>query len=374
MSAGHTLFVFPLPDAYWAGDRAADLYMGEQMATASPAHSRISAVEVYLPPGRLDTAGVEQRLRLESPGFQVPKGLIGRVTGIRTRSVMADSEQASDLAVNAAAKVLAERGLQPQDIDLLIFASASQDMVEPATAHMVAAKLGLHCPVMDVKNACNSFLNGFEVADSFVSTGRYRRVLVAGGESPSRAVRWSVPDFETFAASFPGYTMSDGGYAALVEPVESADSGEPGVLGFGFSAKSSHWSVGTLAAGGSAFPRDPEASYFSMDGEKLKDAFLDLGSGILHSTLAELGLVWEDFAVVCVHQVSAPYRAVFARGAGVPEEQLVPTVEDFGNLASVTLPLQLKLALDSGRCGPGDLVALVGLAGGVSLGIAAVRL
>lgn len=328
-------------------------------------------MEVYLPPGRLDTAGVELRLRLESPGFQVPKGLIGRVTGIRTRSVMADSEQASDLAVNAAAKLLAERGLQADDIDLLIFASASQDMVEPATAHMVAAKLGLHCPVMDVKNACNSFLNGLEVADSFVSTRRYRRVLVAGGESPSRAVRWSVPDFETFAASFPGYTMSDGGYAALIEP---AEGGESGVLGFGFSAKSAHWSVGTLAAGGSAFPRDPEATYFSMDGEKLKDAFLDLGSGILHSTLEGLGLAWEDFAVVCVHQVSAPYREVFARGAGVPEEQLVPTVEDFGNLASVTLPLQVKLAVDSGRCGPGDLVALVGLAGGVSLGIAVVRL
>ena len=185
--------------------------MGERMAAAVPGLSRITGVEVYLPPGRLATAGVEQRLRLESPGFKVPRGLIARVTGIRTRSIMSDAEQASDLAVNAAAKVLAERGLQPSDIDLLIFGSASQDMVEPATAHIVAAKLGLQCPVMDVKNACNSFLNGLEVADSFVAAGRYGRVLVAGGESPSRAVRWTVPDFETFAASFPGYTMSDGG-------------------------------------------------------------------------------------------------------------------------------------------------------------------
>ncbi|OFI37481.1 3-oxoacyl-ACP synthase [Arthrobacter sp. SW1] len=342
------------------------------MAAAAPGLSRITGVEVYLPPARLDTAAVEQRLRRESPEFTVPRGLIGRVTGIRSRSVMAESEQASDLAVNAAAKVLAERGLQPEDISLLIFASASQDMVEPATAHIVAAKLGLQCPVMDVKNACNSFLNGLEVADSLVAAGRYSRVLVAGGESPSRAVRWSVPDFETFASSFPGYTMSDGGYAALFEASDSGASA--GVLGFGFSAKSAHWAVGTLAAGGSAFPRDPEASYFSMDGEKLKDAFLDLGSGILHETLERLGLGWQDFAAVCVHQVSAPYREVFARGAGVPAGLLIPTVEDYGNLASVTLPLQLKLALDTGRCGPGDLVALVGLAGGVSLGIAVVRL
>ncbi|MDO5876768.1 hypothetical protein MG599_15900 [Paenarthrobacter sp. SD-1] len=78
--------------------------------------------------------------------------------------------------------------------------------------------------------------------------------------------------------------------------------------------------------------------------------------------------------MVCVHQVSAPYREIFAERAGVPRDLLVPAVEEFGNLASVSLPLQLKLALDGGRCGPGDLVALVGLAGGVSLGIAVVRL
>lgn len=141
-----------------------------------------------------------------------------------------------------------------------------------------------------------------------------------------------------------------------------------------FTAKSNHWPVGTLAAGGSAFPRDPEASYFSMDGEKLKDAFLDLGCDVLGETLDALELGWADFSVVCVHQVSAPYREIFAERAGVPRELLVPSVEDFGNLASVSLPLQLKLAVDGGRCGPGDLVALVGLAGGVSLGIAVVRL
>lgn len=351
------------------------------MQTAFSGRSRIAGLDVYLPPARLDTAAVERRLGESSPRFRVPKGLIGRVTGIRSRSVMADSEQASDLAANAAAKVLAECGLQAPDMDLLIFASASQDMVEPATGHMVAAKLGLSCPVMDVKNACNSFLNGVEVADALIATGRYARVLVVTGESPSRAVRWTVPDFETFASSFPGYTMSDGGAAVLLEPADSVatatnglDSGSPGILAMGFTARSSHWAVGTLAAGGSAYPRDPEASYFTMDGEKLKDAFLDLGCDLLDETLAELELEWTDFAVVCVHQVSAPYREIFAERAGVPKELLVPSVEEFGNLASVSLPLQLKLALDGGRCGPGDLVALVGLAGGVSLGMAVVRL
>jgi 3-oxoacyl-[acyl-carrier-protein] synthase-3 len=168
--------------------------------------------------------------------------------------------------------------------------------------------------------------------------------------------------------------MSDAGCALLLEPADPADDAGARVLGMGFTAKSSHWAVGTLATGGSVAPRDLEATYFNMDGEKLKDAFLDLGRGILDETLERVGLAWTDFAVVCVHQVSAPYRDIFARGAGVPQDKLVRTVEEYGNMASVSLPLQLKVAQDLGRCGPGDLVALVGLAGGVSLGIAVVRL
>src|SRR5688572_12084397 len=121
-----------------------------------PGAARIAGLEVYVPPGRLSTEDLEQQLAAASPGFRVPRGLIGRLTGIRTRSVMAATEQASDLAAVAAGKLLADLGLQPADAGLLIFASASQDMVEPATGHMVAAKLGITCPVMDVKNACNS--------------------------------------------------------------------------------------------------------------------------------------------------------------------------------------------------------------------------
>src|SRR5699024_9566564 len=129
--------------------------------------------------------------------------------------VLPDGEDASDLAVAAARTLLAEH--PGTAIDLLIFASASQDMVEPATSHIVAHKLGLDSvPVMDVKNACNSVLNGIEVAEALVATGRYRTVLVASGEAPSRAVRHDVPDRATYALSAPGYTMSDAGAAVLV--------------------------------------------------------------------------------------------------------------------------------------------------------------
>lgn len=328
--------------------------------------TRLAGVEVHLPERRVPTDEVERRIGPYTP----PPGVIHRLTGITSRHVAGEQVQASDLAVAASRKLLADTGTAASDVELLIFASASQDMVEPATAHIVAAKLELSCPVMDVKNACNSVLNGIEVADALITCGRYRRVLVATGETPSRAVRWEVDSLRGFLRAFPGYTLSDAGAALLLTDGPAGS----GVLGSGFTADSRHWAAGTLAGGGSQHPREVEHTYFAMDSARLKAAFLAVGTGVLDDTLARLDLTWDDMAVVAVHQVSLPYLDVFARGAGVPVDRLVVTVAEHGNVASATLPLQLVTARELGRCGPGDLVALVGLAGGVSLGITVVRL
>ncbi|WP_242623096.1 3-oxoacyl-ACP synthase III family protein [Pseudonocardia sediminis] len=336
-----------------------------QEPTGVAVGARVAGVEVHLPSRRVPTAELEAWV---GP-FRPPPGLLHRLTGIAARHVMDADEQASDLAVAAARKVLAATGTSPDEVDLLIFAAASQDLVEPATAHIVAAKLGVSCPVMDVKNACNSVLNGIETADALIATGRYRTVLVACGESPSRAVRRDVASLREFLRALPGYTLSDAGAAVLLTAAET-----PGILASGFAADSRHWAAGTLATGGSMHPRDPEHTYFTLDAAALKKAFLALGTGILDRTLAGAGLGWDDLAVVGVHQVSLPYLEVFADRAGVPRDKLVVTVAEHGNCAAASLPLQLARARESGRAGPGDLVGLVGLAGGVSLGLIVVRL
>ncbi|WP_433605444.1 3-oxoacyl-ACP synthase III family protein [Dactylosporangium sp. CA-139114] len=333
----------------------------------------LGGVAVHLPEDRLSSRDVERRVAALSDGFAPPAGLIRRLTGVEHRYLMPADWQASDLAVAAAQKVLADTGTAPADVDLLIFASASQDMVEPATAHIVAEKLGLGCPVFDVKNACNSVLNAMEVADAFIVSGRYRRVLIACGESPSRATRWRVPGITAFRTAFAGYTLSDAG-AALLLHASPARLGGPGILGFGAAANSSVWDVGTLPAGGSAHPREEEYTYFRIDGGRLRDAFCALGPQVLHDTVERLGLRWDDFAVVGVHQVSLALLEAVRSGIGVAADRLVVTLPEHGNLASASLPLQLSLALRSGRAGPGDLVALVGLGGGISLGIAVIRL
>ncbi|GAT69230.1 3-oxoacyl-ACP synthase [Planomonospora sphaerica] len=377
--------------------------------------ARITGVATYLPERTLSSSDVERRIE----GYAPHRGIVERMTGIRLRHVAREDQQASDLAVEAvrglappgaggsfqpagAAAAGAGGSFQPAgaaaagaggsfrsagaagagvsgsfrsagaaeaagsgraayaDADLMIFASASQDMVEPATAHIVAAKLGLSCPVFDVKNACNSMLNGIQVAEALILSGAHRKVLVCSGETPSRAIRWRVRDRAQFVDSFAGYTLSDSGAAVLVE----ADP-ERGIFHRDFSADSAAWAVGTLPGGGSVHPRDPEYSYFQGDGRRLKEAFERIGPDIFLNALKRTGLTWDDFAVVAVHQVAMPYLRFLAEVLDIPEDRLVVSLPDHGNCASATLPLQLAL----GSWEPGDRVALLGLGGGISMGV-----
>lgn len=333
-----------------------------------PASARIASVGIHLPERTRSTRDTERDLRARNPGLKLATGLVGRMTGVERVHVRGEGWQTSDLAVAAAREALADA---PGEVDLLIFASASQDLIEPATSHIVAAKLGLTCPVMDVKNACNSVLNAMQVAEALIASGQYRRVLIASGEEPSHAVRWDLADHDQFIRSFPGYTMSDGGAAVVLEATD--DSGT-GILDSSFIAVSRHWEVGTLPTGGSMNPRSLDHAYFDMDGHALQEAFLELGPQPVLDLLDRNGWTWQDFDLVAIHQVALPYLPPIFDRLGVPGDKTVVTIADHGNLASVTLPLQLSLARERGLVREGSLALLIGLAGGISLGLMAVRL
>jgi 3-oxoacyl-[acyl-carrier-protein] synthase-3 len=179
-------------------------------------------------------------------------------------------------------------------------------------------------------------------------------------------VRWELESKEQFLRSFPGFTMSDGGAAVLLE---ASDDGRTGILGSTFVAASRHWDVGTLGTGGSRDPHAVNGSYFDMDGAALQQAFLELGPDAVLQTLERLDLSWDDVDLVAIHQVALPYLAPIFDRLGIASDRSVVTVVDHGNLASVTLPLQLLRAREAGTVGPGSVVALIGLAGGISLGV-----
>jgi 3-oxoacyl-[acyl-carrier-protein] synthase-3 len=326
---------------------------------------RVAGISAYLPPDERTSLQVEELIRMHSPGVQVPQGIIESVTGIRTRRVAAEGTNSSDLAAEAGKRVLEKTNTSPDQIDLLIFASVCQDLTEPATANIVQEKIGTTCPVFDLKNACNSFLNALEVAEALIQGGKYRKVLVTVGETVTRSIRWSVPDRQSFKRSFLGYTLGDAGAAALVVPAGD----ETGIFYRSFRTVSRFWDTLTVLGGGSMHPRGDEYSYFEGEGNRLKDAFSEIGPGLLFDALAVTETSINDYQRVFVHQVSMPILDSFLEATNLPREKVFVTVQQLGNMGSASMPVGFALAEEQGEIRPGDRVMWIGLASGASVGV-----
>ncbi|EFE66440.1 3-oxoacyl-ACP synthase [Streptomyces sp. NWU49] len=333
--------------------------------------ARIAAVSAHLP-SRYRTLD-ETRVKVaETGGYAPPPGLLEDLTGVRGVHVHEDGANASDLAVTAARSALDEAGLKIGDVDLLLFAATSQDLIEPATAHLVATKLGASCPVFDVKNACNSFLNAMEVAASFIENGRYRTVLIACGELSTLATRWHVPDRQDLLRALPGYTASDAG-AAMVLTAGPAGERDPGVLALRFASNSDAWEACTVAGGGSMHHLSVHDDHTTLrlNGD-LRQGALDAAPRILATAGEELETV-RTSAFVAFHQIAMPQYREMLELFSLPEDRCMPAVAEHGNCAAASLPLQLVKAREADRIESGDLVAMIGLASGFSFGLALVR-
>jgi 3-oxoacyl-[acyl-carrier-protein] synthase-3 len=311
------------------------------------------------------SAEVEDLVASSGVGYRPRAGIVYAMSGIRTRRVASDKEQCSDLAASACMKVLEETGVNVADVDLLIYASAGQDLIEPATAHIVQAKLGTDCPVFDIKNACNSFLNAIQVAESLILTGACRMVLVAVGECPTRGVDWIARNLEEFKRNLPGYTMGDAGAAALF----TAASEEKGIFFRDFASISKYWDLTTITGGGSMHPRGDEHTYLRANSLKLKRAFRELGLPFLDNALRQARVAYSDFRRIFVHQVSLPYLNDMLAESGIPPERVEVTVETLGNIAAASIPVAMAQAIERGAVGAGDRVLCLGMASGISIGV-----
>jgi acyl-CoA:acyl-CoA alkyltransferase len=319
----------------------------------------------YATPARLwSSQEVEDRIKEASGRLPIPGGRLESISGIRSRFMVGPGEYASTLAIEAGRRALADAAVAASAIDLLVFASASHDQLEPATAHIVAEGLGVNAPAFDAKNACNSFINGVEIAEAFIRTGRARRALVVSGETPSLVTRWKVRSIRELKRSFIGYTMGDLGTAAVVE----AASDGHGIFYSYHHATSKHWRIVQVVGGGSRHPdADPDTFFSEGDGTALRDAFLEIDDEHMARLFRETGTCWDDYAIVCAHQVAIPFIGDLVRKIGLPMERLVLTVDTFGNVSSGSLPLGLAIAKAEGRVKPGDRVMWIGLGAGISV-------
>ncbi|MEW2066599.1 3-oxoacyl-[acyl-carrier-protein] synthase III C-terminal domain-containing protein [Streptomyces sp. NPDC007346] len=334
-----------------------------------PARARIAAVAAHVPTRYRTMDEIREKIA-KSGAYAPPPGLLEDLTGVRGVHVRGEGQDASDLAVAAARQALDEAGLRIDEIDLLLFAATASDLIEPATSHLVAAKMGATCPVFDVKNACNSVLNAMETAASFIETGRYRTVLIVCGEVGSLVTRWNVPDRQALLRALPGYTASDAG-AAMVLTAGPADG--PGITAMRFVSNSAAWEACTVSGGGTMHQRSVHDDHTTLrlNGD-LRQSLLDVLPGVLAVAGEELAAARAG-SFVAFHQIAMPQYRQMLDAFSLPESVCMPAVAEHGNCAAASLPLQLVKAREADRVEAGDTVAMIGLASGFSFGLALVR-
>jgi len=324
-----------------------------------PRSPRILALSAYLPAQTVTNQEMEARIRYQ--GEPLPTGMLQRLFGLSERRFADAAQQTSDLAAQAARPILAAH---PEPIDLLLFAAASSDVLEPATAAILQAKLGLPCPAFDVKNACNSFLSALETAYAYVQSGMARRVLICSGEKISEVIRYQTSTETDLELALAGYTLGDAGAAALV----GAGDGHLKIQGH-FHTQGDLWHLCTIKSGGSMAPRDPEQSYFSAHGAAMLHDLRVRALPFLAGQWQASGIHPSDIDLLVVHQISAQTTQLVAAGLGIPAEKCFTTFPYTGNTAATSLPLALVAAQRQGRLRPGMRVAVVGLAAGISLAL-----
>lgn len=247
----------------------------------------------------------------------------------------------------------------------MIFASASSDLIEPATGNIIQQKLGLHCPSFDVKNACNSFVTALQIASSFIDAGVYKKILITSGEKLSNSILFTPSSEEDLKKRLACLSFGDGGSAVMVE---SSTNG-CGLYFQKFKTVGKHWELCTIKGGGSMYPFAPDKNYFEGKTAELAQVFVAEGSQFLQSCFLQPGWTIADIDYVFTHQVSAKTFEIMAANSGISVHKMIQVCELYGNIASVSIPLSLYIAEKNGILKPGNKIAIIGLAAGISLSI-----
>jgi 3-oxoacyl-(acyl-carrier-protein) synthase III len=320
----------------------------------------IISVAVFLPENVVSNQEIESKIKLE--GGSIGPGILEKLFGSHTRRIAQENIQVSDIASEAGRKVIAANS--DTVIDLLIFAAASSDLIEPATANIIQTKLGLTCPVMDIKNACNSFVTAIQTASAFIESGMYTNILIVCGEKLSEVINYTPRDSEHLKKCIAGYTLGDAGAAMLL-----GKSGGSKIVYQKFRSRGEYWQLCTVEGGGSLAYRDYDKYYFQSDSRALYKIFECEGPKFVDECLTEAGWMREDISCVVCHQISSATTTQISRNMSIEESRFVNTFSKYGNTAAATIPLALNEAISEGKLRKGDKLMLLGLAAGVSLSV-----
>ncbi len=316
-------------------------------------YSRITGTGSYLPPRRLTNQDLVAELALT--GVETSDEWIVERTGIRARHFAAAGVCSSDLGMAAAQNALQAAGIQASEIDLIIVATSTPDMVFPSTACILQNKLGANgCAAFDVQAVCSGFVYALSIADAMIQTGAARKALVVGAEVFSR-----ILDFKDRTTCV---LFGDGAGAVVLEASEV-----PGILASDLHADGKYVDILCVpghVSGGEVLG-DP---VLKMDGQ----AVFKLAIGVLEqaarATLSKAGKTDADIDWLIPHQANIRIMQGTAKKLKLPMEKLIVTVDQHGNTSAASIPLALDHAVRSGKVKPGELLMLEGVGGGFTWG------
>lgn len=293
-------------------------------------------------------------------------------TGISQRRFVREGEGTSEQALHASRQALKTAGLTPRDLDFIIFATLSPDYMFPGCGVLLQEKLGCETiGALDVRTQCTGFVYGLAVADAFIRTGVYRRILLVGAETQSMGL-----DLTSRGRDM-AVIFGDGAGAAVLVPGED---GGPGVLDSVLHSEGSHakelWmEVPTcllpttmtpeLVAEGRHFPRMNGREVFKHATRRFVEA--------VDEVLSRIGKTRDDIDLLVPHQANKRISDAVGERLGLPPARLVQNVHKYGNTTAASIPIALSEAVAEGRARPGDLLILVAFGSGFTWGASAVR-
>jgi 3-oxoacyl-[acyl-carrier-protein] synthase-3 len=316
-------------------------------------HSRIAGTGRYLPQRVLSNEELARRVDTSDEWIRSR-------TGIRQRHIAADGEQTSDLALAASRDALAAASLAPQDVDLIVVATTTPDVVFPSTACILQAKLGARGgPAFDVQAVCSGFVYALAIAEQMVTGGLARNALVVGAEIYSRILDWN--DRGTCVL------FGDGAGAVVLMPSE-----EPGILTAHLHADGHYKDI--LCVPGQVDRGEVVGTPFvHMDGHAVFKFAVKVLAEVAHEAMTANRKTTADIDWLIPHQANIRIMDATARKLELPLSKVVSTVDMHANTSAASIPLALDVAVRDGRIRAGQHIMLVGVGGGFTWGSVLLR-
>lgn len=317
-------------------------------------YSKIIGTGSYLPEKILTNQDLEQMV-------DTSDDWIRERTGIIQRHIAANDQMASDLALEASRRAIDAAGIRAHDIDLIILATTTPDMIFPSTACILQDKLGINegGPAFDVQAVCSGFIYALATADMFVSSGKCRNALVVGTEVYSRILDWT--DRSTCVL------FGDGAGAVVL-----TQSDQPGILSSHLHANGSYSKV--LAVPGNICGGKIQGSPFiTMEGNTVFKFAVKVLEEAVSEAITANNLQASDIDWLIPHQANIRIIKSTAKKLGIPMKKVVTTVDQHGNTSAASVPLALDIAARDGRIKSDQCVLLEGVGGGFTWGSVLLR-